>query len=148
MAWRWQGGKPLSEPMVVRLLMHICVMQPQWVNCIEMAIILYLHEWRRKVKWSCSTVDWAEWAPSGWLVNWDRGLHSPPTAADDDTAPHDDPTGMSCYPARGLKKCHTVQGSVLLHFSQPTGNSTLEEIIFRSHQNSNTVIITKFYIVM
>ena len=33
MAWCRPGDKPLSEPMVVSLLMHICVIQPQWVNC-------------------------------------------------------------------------------------------------------------------
>ena len=32
MAWRRPGDKPLSEPMVVRLPMHICVTRPQWVN--------------------------------------------------------------------------------------------------------------------
>ena len=32
MAWRRPGDKPLSEPMMVRLLTHICVTQPQWVN--------------------------------------------------------------------------------------------------------------------
>ena len=32
MAWRRPGEKPLSEPMMVRLLTHICVTRPQWVN--------------------------------------------------------------------------------------------------------------------
>ena len=32
MAWHRPGGKPLSEPMMVCLLMHICVTWPQWVN--------------------------------------------------------------------------------------------------------------------
>ena len=32
MAWRWPGNKPLSELMMVRLPMHICVTRPQWVN--------------------------------------------------------------------------------------------------------------------
>ena len=32
MAWRQPGNKPLSEPMIVSLLAHICVTQPQWVN--------------------------------------------------------------------------------------------------------------------
>ena len=32
MAWRLPGDKPLSEPMMVRLLTHICVTQPQWVK--------------------------------------------------------------------------------------------------------------------
>ena len=32
MEWRWLGGKPLSEPMMVSLLMQICVTQPLWVE--------------------------------------------------------------------------------------------------------------------
>ena len=32
MAWRRPGDKPLSEPMMVSLLTHICVNRPQWVN--------------------------------------------------------------------------------------------------------------------
>ena len=32
MAWRRQGDKPLSEPMMVTLPTHICVTRPQWVN--------------------------------------------------------------------------------------------------------------------
>ena len=32
MAWRRPGDKPLSEPMVVCLLTHICVTRPQWVD--------------------------------------------------------------------------------------------------------------------
>ena len=32
MAWRRSGDKPLSEPMMVNLLTHICVTRPQWVK--------------------------------------------------------------------------------------------------------------------
>ena len=32
MAWRRPGDKPLSEPMMVSFLMHVCVTWPQWVN--------------------------------------------------------------------------------------------------------------------
>ena len=32
MAWRRPGDKPLSEPMLVSLLTHICVTRPQWVK--------------------------------------------------------------------------------------------------------------------
>ena len=32
MAWRRSGDKPLSEPMMVSLLTHICVTRPQWVK--------------------------------------------------------------------------------------------------------------------
>ena len=32
MAWRRPGDKPLSEPMLIILLTHICVTRPQWVK--------------------------------------------------------------------------------------------------------------------
>ena len=32
MAWRRPGDKPLSEPMMVGVLTHICVTRPQWVK--------------------------------------------------------------------------------------------------------------------
>ena len=32
MAWCLSGGKPLSEPMMVSLLTHVCVTFPLWVN--------------------------------------------------------------------------------------------------------------------
>ena len=32
MAWRRPGDKPLSEPMMVIFVTHICVTRPQWVN--------------------------------------------------------------------------------------------------------------------
>ena len=32
MSWCWPGDKPLSEPVMVCLLTHMCVPQPQWVN--------------------------------------------------------------------------------------------------------------------
>ena len=35
MAWRRPGDKPLSEPMMVRLPMHICVTQPQRANVLQ-----------------------------------------------------------------------------------------------------------------
>ena len=35
MAWRLPGDKPLSEPLMVKLLTHICVTRPQWVYCFK-----------------------------------------------------------------------------------------------------------------
>ena len=32
MAWCWPGDKPLSRPMMVRLLMHLCVTRPQCIS--------------------------------------------------------------------------------------------------------------------
>ena len=39
MAWRQPGDKPLSEPLMVRLLMHTCVTQPQWVKNNERIMV-------------------------------------------------------------------------------------------------------------
>ena len=36
MTWRRPGDKPLSEPIMVSLLMHICVTRPQWVKILVM----------------------------------------------------------------------------------------------------------------
>ena len=46
MAWRRPGDKPLSEPMLVRSLTHICVTRPQWVNTIPTIICRNLHPCR------------------------------------------------------------------------------------------------------
>ena len=49
MAWRRPGDKPLSEPVMVSLLTHICVTRPQWVNtlscnnCAIMMLCLWEH---------------------------------------------------------------------------------------------------------
>ena len=39
MAWRRPGDKPLFEPMMVILLAHICVTQPQWVKDHKLQLI-------------------------------------------------------------------------------------------------------------
>ena len=41
MAWRRPGDKPLSEPMVVSLLTHICVTRPFWVKAFSSVGMLY-----------------------------------------------------------------------------------------------------------
>ena len=42
MAWRRPGDKPLSEPMLVRSLTHICVTRRQWV---KVRLILEIWQW-------------------------------------------------------------------------------------------------------
>ena len=42
MAWRRSGDKPLSEPMMVSLLTHICVTRPQWVNLLVQVMDIHL----------------------------------------------------------------------------------------------------------
>ena len=41
MAWCRSGNKPLSEPMMVSLLTHICVSRAQWVNSLVPRRCLY-----------------------------------------------------------------------------------------------------------
>ena len=50
MAWRRPGNKPLSEPMVVSLLTHICVTRPQWVNMPQCGN----HSYRQTSNISCT----------------------------------------------------------------------------------------------
>ena len=42
MAWRRSGDKPLSEPMMASLLMHICVTRPRWVNSVFSSSMMYM----------------------------------------------------------------------------------------------------------
>ena len=42
MAWRRPGKKPLSAPMMVSSLMHICVTRPQWVNVLRTHIWTFI----------------------------------------------------------------------------------------------------------
>ena len=41
MAWRRPGDKPLSEPMMVSLLTHICVTRPQGVNSLWLSVDIW-----------------------------------------------------------------------------------------------------------
>ena len=50
MAWRRPGDKPLSEPMIVSSLTHICVTRPQWVNTASKCPEI----WRRYCKYQVS----------------------------------------------------------------------------------------------
>ena len=43
MVWRRPGAKPLSEPMIVSLLTHICVTRPQWVKSFQALLLNSLH---------------------------------------------------------------------------------------------------------
>ena len=46
LAWRRSGDKPLSEPMMVNLLTHICITRPQWVNLRSLEdVVVILEIW-------------------------------------------------------------------------------------------------------
>ena len=40
MTWRRPGNKPLSEPMMVNVLTHICITRPQWVKNVNSKLYL------------------------------------------------------------------------------------------------------------
>ena len=51
MAWRRPGGKPLSGPMMVSLLTHICVTRPQWVNSLASSDAIYCRDIELGLHW-------------------------------------------------------------------------------------------------
>ena len=59
MAWRWSGNKPLSKPMMVTLLTHICVTLPQWVKgwyilwekWIVIVVLIFMFAWKLMLPW-------------------------------------------------------------------------------------------------
>ena len=53
MAWRRPGDKPLSEPMMVSLLTHICVTRPQRVKVTHLYPVLWQYFY-------CSNI-WRDW---------------------------------------------------------------------------------------
>ena len=68
MAWHREGDKPLSEPMMVSLLMHIFVTRPQWVkkkqlmalsqpnfiiNPVHLELSHSYHSYQKQSKWKC-----------------------------------------------------------------------------------------------
>ena len=79
MAWRRSGDKPLSEPMMVSLPTHICVIRPQWVNSLwrNDAVRLY---WTRTSLVQVISYHFLvpnHYLLSCWiLVNWTIGIKS------------------------------------------------------------------------
>ena len=43
MAWHRPGNKSLSEPMMARLLTHLCIIRPQWVNSLRSTDVMWHH---------------------------------------------------------------------------------------------------------
>ena len=58
MAWRRPGDKPLSEPMMVCLLTHICVTRPQWVNKLRMVLCHMIYTMPFDVRGLLSSSQW------------------------------------------------------------------------------------------
>ena len=56
MTWRRLGDKPLSEPMMVSLLTHICVTRPQWVKYLEEPFCGHALHSMVRGRWICHPV--------------------------------------------------------------------------------------------
>ena len=69
MAWRRPGDKPLSEPMMVRLLTHICVTRPQWVNMTTRPVSRWPQTLATNVRHRSRSAMEPHFVP---LVHWDR----------------------------------------------------------------------------
>ena len=44
MAWCWLDDNPFHEPMMVRLWMHVCITQPQWVKDCGVFVAIIVHK--------------------------------------------------------------------------------------------------------
>ena len=53
MAWRQPGDKPLSEPMMISLLTHICITRPQWIKNIFKILNSQKKIWKDKYSPQC-----------------------------------------------------------------------------------------------
>ena len=66
MAWRQPGDKPLSEPMMVRLLTHICVTWPQWVNKYGICMQLIMTNSEINTNIYCMDINMTVW--DNWMM--------------------------------------------------------------------------------
>ena len=73
MAWRRPGDKPLSDPMMLSLLTHICVTRPQCVNN-HMKLISWINLGMR------STNDRRRYNVTWTLMSWARAQNDPCTS--------------------------------------------------------------------
>ena len=66
MAWRRSGDKPLSEPMIVSWITHICVTRPHWVKTHHIYIFIpeYSNPSTRRVIFMC----FAFWCVHSWVL--------------------------------------------------------------------------------
>ena len=71
MAWHRPGHKPLSEPMMVRLLRHICITRPQWVkkaNALTFSHVTRSMAWISDKRWRNLCTFFM--TTSGWYSRW------------------------------------------------------------------------------
>ena len=69
MVWRRPGDKPLSGPMIVSLLTHICVTRPQWGNQWMLCAWIFVQwaDWYRTLFFNIWTCHCCRWCNAPWL---------------------------------------------------------------------------------
>ena len=70
MAWCRSGDKQLSEPMMVRLLMHICLTRPQWIN-VYRNLVLSLYAIKciqNTIKYVFNFINCQSWFKDGYVM--------------------------------------------------------------------------------
>ena len=102
MAWRRPGDKPLSEPIMVTLLTHICVTRPQWVKSYlskpsYTALLLYpsqIYHWGLGM----IIISLLQTCIMGWLGNFSTSKYDawPPAKIDSVCRPFSDETMCFC----------------------------------------------------
>ena len=112
MACRCPDNKPLSEPMVVSLLLHICVTRPEWVKRLHAMITVIFAGFLTVFDWWTQSV----------------ALDSIPRAADwfhVSKSSHSSEVQQESTPVQG--SCH--QGLVLTHciLVMPYGNMNIDQ---------------------
>ena len=56
-AWRRSGDKPLSEPVMVSLMMHLCVTRPHWVNITDSnSKYIFYKKWKSQFRENLCTL--------------------------------------------------------------------------------------------
>ena len=70
--WRRPGDRPVSEPVMARLLTHICVIRPQWVN--DMNFMKYYNTDRNRMMASLHQMMYSCHVLFHFTLSWIRGL--------------------------------------------------------------------------
>ena len=77
MTWCRPGNKPLSEPMMVSLLMHLCITRLQLVNSLYMKNNIFIIGEEFYIFYS-DRCEWTHWGlgPFSWTwINFDTGMY-------------------------------------------------------------------------
>ena len=159
MVWRRPGDKPLSEPMMVNLLTHICVTRPQWRPSLLTHIWIIQHWWNKSndLFWICHRNDVCPWHKNNfpiihhgtpdskvhganmgptWIMSATDGPHiGPMNLAIRDSISHDGYTTLLCFPCDSCTH-------ILQRFITGKDSPSADEITMMTSSNGNIFRVT------